>query len=101
MLLKTGQEHLENTFSDLIRKHDPLLESFKTYSNEFDRLIFSQKSQNIPTHILPIMEYYSIGSLGSGSLVVHLIEIMLERSILNPLTEMEKQVVLTAVTYKP
>lgn len=98
MRIQSSSPDMEDFLRTLVRQKAPLNETLRTISNELDDTVFKLQEPHFPPHILPIIRHYNYGIFGSSELIPHLIEIMLERGMLQPLTEEQKQTVFTLVT---
>ena len=88
-----------NTFRDLIRRHVKVSDEILEYSKEFDKRGCESEKEYYPEHIHPIVQLYNTNSLSGGIMIPYIIEEMLERGMLQPLTELQKKSVFTAVVY--
>ena len=88
-----------DAFRDVIRSHVDVSEEILQYCRDFDKQKYEATKDHYPEHIHPIIELYSADSLSGGIMIPYLIEEMLERGMLKPLTELQKKSVFTAVVY--
>lgn len=89
----------ENSFLDIIRSHVKVSDEILEYSKDFDKRSYELGKDHYPEHILPIIQLYNTNSLSGGIMIPYLIEEMLERGMLKPLTDLQKKSVFTAVVY--
>ena len=101
MMLTDDTSEQEDTLRRILLAHAPLPEELQTYCTEFDRRFFEQDAKGFPEHILPIIRFQDVGKIQSGTMIPRLVELMLERGMLKPLTDAQKKVVFTSITYAP
>ena len=70
------------------------------YEKNFIKRVYDLDKGMYPDHIKPICKLYCEGCLSSGEFVPYLIEEMLERGMLKPLSDLQKKSVLTYMAYK-
>lgn len=75
-------------------------EEITEYGKNFDRREYEIATQYFPEHILPIIKLLNTNILSGGIQVVYVIEEMLERRMLAPLTEAQKNAVLSVLICK-
>lgn len=83
----------------LISAHVAMPDNLKAYSRALDERVYEKQIDFFPEHILPIIRSRSNVSLGTPHMVPRLIEEMLKRSMLKPLTEQQEKSVLTVMVY--
>lgn len=99
MSIQTDTEDKDSFLRQLIEDHITISEDLKAYSAALDEKIYAQQKDRFPQHILPIIRGYSACSLCTPTLIPRLIEEMLNRGMLKPLTEVQKQSVFTVMAY--
>ncbi len=70
------------------------------YCKDFDKKYYELGKEYYPENILPIFKLYSRNSLSGGQLIPYIIEEMLERGMLKPLTDLQKKSVFTVIAYE-
>lgn len=84
----------------LLEKAPALPEEIKAYAKDFDDRLYELLKDLYPAHIRPICRMYCTNALAEGDFVPYLIEKMLERGILKPLTELQKKSVFSVFLYQ-
>lgn len=90
----------KDTFRRVICEKVSAEEEVLAYVKDFDKRKYEYRKDKYPEHILPIVAFNSAGALNSSIFVPYLIEEMLERGMLAPLTDLQKKNVFTAIAYK-
>lgn len=85
---------------DLMQEYVKVSEEVTKYSKEVDEQVFDYMKDKYPKHILPIVKSYSTNCLSDGLMVPYVIEEMLERGMLKPLTDLQKKSVLAMIMYR-
>lgn len=94
------QYKIEDLKRRLLDKVPALPEEIKTYAKSFDDRLYELLKGLYPAHIRPICRMYCTNALAEASFVPYLIEKMLERGMLKPLTELQKKSVFSVFLYK-
>ena len=76
-----------DTFRNVIKSHVKVSEEILEYAKDFDKRRYEIKKDHYPEHIRPIVELYCTDAMSDGLMIPFLIEEMLERGMLKPLTE--------------
>lgn len=84
---------------ELIEQKAALPESLTAYAKEFDKKQFEWHKPHFPEHILPIAKLYCTNCLNDSRFVPYLVEAMLEKEMLQPLTEIQKKSVFSVFDY--
>lgn len=85
----------------LLLDHAPALsEEIRAYAKSFDDRLYELLKDLYPAHIRPICRMYCTDALVEASFVPYLIEKMLERGMLKPLTELQKKSVFSVFLYQ-
>ena len=95
-----SQELMHKELKELISSRITVSEEMREYEENFIKRIYDHDKDIYPDHIKPICRLYSEGCLSSGSFVPYIIEEMLERGMLKPLSDLQKKNVLTYIAYK-
>ncbi len=85
---------------DILKEKITLSDKLASYNEEFDRKMYEWNKPHYPEHIRPIAKLYCQGCLGTGRFVPYLIETMLEKGLLTPLTDIQKKAVFSIFAYK-
>lgn len=93
-----AQNGLES-LKKMIHEKVPVDDKIKEYADYFDKRSYEYQKDKYPEHILPIVQLYSISQLSEGHFISYLIEEMLDRNMLKPLTELQKKSVFSIMTY--
>lgn len=101
MMFSTNAADQEDALRNIILTHAPLPNELLSYCTEFDKRFFEQDAKGFPEHILPIIRFHDIGKIQSCTMIPRLVELMLERGMLKPLTDIQKKVVFTTIVYNP
>lgn len=75
-------------------------QSIQNYSKVFDKRKFAIQKSEHPAHIQPIIRRYCTDALGSGEIISYVIEEMLHRGMLLPLTAVQKKAVFSILVYQ-
>lgn len=93
----------ENSFSSLcqqvIHNHVTLSDRLKDFGKEVDNTWYELQKPLYPEHILPIIRWYSTSSLNRSAIIPYVIEEMLGRGMLEPLSEEERKTVFTVIGF--
>lgn len=89
-------QDLENIIKE---KTASISKNIMRYCEDFDKRHYELGKSYYPEHILPIFKLYSTNSLSGGNFIPYLIEEMLERGMLKPLTDLQKKSVFTVIAY--
>lgn len=84
----------------LLDRAPALPEEIRAYSKSFDDRLYELLKELYPAHIRPICRMYCTNALAEGSFIPYLIERMLERGMLKPLTELQKKNVFSVLLYQ-
>lgn len=85
----------------LLRDKAPALPGeIRAYAKSFDDRLYELLKELYPAHIRPICRMYCTNALAEGDFVPYLIEKMLERGMLKPLTELQKKSVFSVFLYQ-
>ena len=93
-----GSNTVFNSYMNELRIQVP--DEVLEYCNEFDKKMYEISAKNFPEHIRPIVKLYCTHMLSEGHFIPYLIEEMLDRGMLKPLTDLQKKSVFTVVAYK-
>ena len=74
-------------------------DEIKKYCLDFDKRHYEYQKDKYPEHIHPIVKHYSTSVLSGGHFIPYLIEEMLERGMLKPLTELQKKNVFSVLAF--
>lgn len=74
-------------------------DEIKKYCLDFDERHYEYQKDKYPEHIHPIVKHYSTSVLSGGHFIPYLIEEMLERGMLKPLTELQKKNVFSVLAF--
>ncbi|MCH5193780.1 MAG: sigma-70 family RNA polymerase sigma factor [Oscillospiraceae bacterium] len=88
-----------STFRNVIRSHVNVSDEIPEYAKEFDKRRYEMKKDQYPEHIQPILQLYCNDAMSDALMIPYIIEEMLERGMLKPLTDLQKKSVFTAVVY--
>lgn len=91
----TGTDILKKIISEKIHMSDEI----KSYYNDFDKRMYEYDKDKYPEHIQPIVKFYDTNNLCDGHFISYLIEEMLERGMLKPLTELQKKNVFSVLAF--
>lgn len=94
------QYKIEDLKRRLLDKAPALPEEIKAYAKSFDDRLYELLKDLYPAHIRPICRMYCTNALVEASFVPYLIEKMLERGMLKPLTELQKKSVFSIFLYQ-
>lgn len=94
------QYKIEDLKRRLLDKAPALPEEVKAYAKSFDDRLYELLKDLYPAHIRPICRMYCTNALVEASFVPYLIEKMLERGMLKPLTELQKKSVFSIFLYQ-
>lgn len=97
--IKADEKDIGGYLRKIIQKHVTISDSLAIYGKEFDDKMYGLKKELYPEHIRPIIQYYNRNCLNDGIFVPYLIEEMLNRKMLLPLTELQKKTVFTVFAY--
>lgn len=75
-------------------------QSIRNYNKMFDKRIFAIQKNKHPAHIQPIIQRYCTDTLGSGEIIPYVIEKMLHRGMLQPLSVVQKKAVFSILVYQ-
>lgn len=96
---KSNENEAGGYLEKIIREHVTVPETIAIYGKEFDDKIYELKKKEYPEHIHQIIQCYNRNCLNGGQFVPYLIEEMLNRKMLLPLTELQKKSVFTVFAY--
>ena len=100
MALISKEENKYQALENLIKeKTSSISKEVMEYCEDFDKRYYELGKDYYPKNILPIFKLYSTNSLSDGHFVPYLIEEMLERGMLKPLTDEQKKSVFTIFAY--
>ncbi|MDE6148958.1 MAG: sigma-70 family RNA polymerase sigma factor [Ruminococcus sp.] len=88
-----------NILKNIIHENVSVSNEVKSYVNDFDKRQYEYEKDKYPPHIRPIVQHYSTNTLSAGHFIPYLIEEMLDRDMLKPLTELQKKSVFSVMTY--
>lgn len=71
----------------------------KDFGKEVDNTWYELQKPLYPEHILPIIRWYSTSSLNRSAIIPYVIEEMLGRGMLEPLSEEERKTVFTVIGF--
>lgn len=94
-LMAQDQESIGN----ILGKYIFLPKNICNYAKEFDTKLYELEKKQFPKHIQPIIQFYHKNCLNGGDFIPYLIEEMLERNILKPLTEQQKKSVFSVMIF--
>lgn len=84
---------------DIIEENVRLPESLAEYSKRLDKRRYEHDKEHYPEHMRPLVKLYCKNTLYNGAFVPYLIEKMLEKGILEPLTDIQKKSVFSVFIY--
>lgn len=84
----------------LLCKHCPMPQSILEYGKDFDKRKYTLQRKQHPAHIQPIIRQYCTDSLGSGDIIPYVLEELLRRKMLQPLTAVQRKAVLSILIYQ-
>lgn len=84
----------------LLDQAPALPEEIKAYAKSFDDRLYELLKDLYPAHIRPICRMYCTNALAEGCFIPYLIERMLERGMLKPLTALQKKSVFSVLLYQ-
>lgn len=93
--VQNGQEALKKIIQQKVTVSDKI----KDYICNFDKLKYEYEKDKYPEHILPIVRLYCTSELSGGHFIPYLVEEMLDRKMLEPLTELQKKSVFSVMIY--
>jgi len=96
---EADKKDIREYFEKIIQEHVAVPKDIVFYGKEFDERMYRLKKEEYPVHIRPIIQYYHRNCLNHGKFVPYLIEEMLKRKMLFPLTETQKKSVFTVFAY--
>lgn len=89
-------DHIEQLLHDKCTVPQSILD----YSLYFDSTMFALQKDQYPKHIQPIIRQYCTDALGNGEIIPYVIEEMLYRGMLQPLTAAQKKTVFSILIYQ-
>lgn len=92
---RPGTETLKKIISDKVHLSDKVTAYYKAV----DKDMYEYKKDKYPTHIHPIVRLYNTNHLSGGHFIPYLIEEMLDRGMLKPLTDLQKKCVFSIMVY--
>ncbi|MDR1630428.1 MAG: sigma-70 family RNA polymerase sigma factor [Oscillospiraceae bacterium] len=96
---KTKKRNKLDWLHELINKNIHVPQSIFALGKELDANRFRLEKDRHPPHMRPLVRHYNSDSLSSSAMVPHVVEAMLERGMLQPLTERQKKSVFTIMVY--
>ena len=102
MTCKYSSDSVQNGFDfikKIISKNITVSDEIKEYCFDFDKRNYEYKKDKYPEHIHPIVKHYSTSVLSNGTFIPYLIEEMLGRGMLDPLTELQKKNVFSILAF--
>lgn len=75
-------------------------ESIRSFSKAFDAKKYALQKEQHPKHIQPIIHQYCTEALGNAEIIPYVIEEMLHRGMLQPLTAVQKKAVFSILVYQ-
>lgn len=102
MTCKYSSDSVQNGFDfikKIISKNITVSDEIKEYCLDFDKRNYEYKKDKYPEHIHPIVKHYSTSVLSNGTFIPYLIEEMLGRGMLDPLTELQKKNVFSILAF--
>lgn len=103
MAYRMGQDAqvgCHQALENIIREKVQVPEAVLAYSKELDEKIFAYTKDMYPEHMQPVQKLYCTNTLSDGMVVPYVLEALLERGTLQPLTDLQKKSVLTVISYK-
>lgn len=92
---RPGTETLKKIISDKVHLSDKVTAYYKAV----DKDMYEYKKDKYPAHIHPIVRLYNTNHLSGGHFIPYLIEEMLDRGMLKPLTDLQKKCVFSIMVY--
>lgn len=89
-----------NHIIQLLHKKCHVPESIYAYGKTFDENKFSIQIKQHPAHIQPIIRQYCKNSLGYCDIIPYVIEEMLHRGMLQPLSPVQRKAVFSLIVYE-
>lgn len=84
----------------LLHKKCSVSQSIQDYGKLFDQKKYTVQKDQYPAHIQPIIRRYCTDALGFGEIIPYIIEEMLHRDMLQPLTAAQKKAVFSILVYQ-
>ncbi|MGN0609949.1 MAG: RNA polymerase sigma factor [Oscillospiraceae bacterium] len=84
---------------DIIAEKVRLPESLAEYSRQLDKQRYDRDKEHYPEHMRPLVKLYCENTLYNSAFVPYLIEKMLEKGMLGPLTDIQKKSVFSVFIY--
>lgn len=92
---RPGTEMLKKIISDKVHLSDEVTAYYKAV----DKDMYEYEKDKYPPHIQPIVRLYNTNNLSGGHFISYLVEEMLNRGMLKPLTDLQKKCVFSIMVY--
>ncbi|MDO4944718.1 MAG: sigma-70 family RNA polymerase sigma factor [Ruminococcus sp.] len=96
----TNVNDVEAALSKLIRNAVSVPDDIKKYSAQYDNKIYEINKKNYPPQMQELVKAYSKGSLMSGQIIPRVIDVLLKKGLLQPITPQQKKAVFSVMVYK-
>ena len=96
MRVKSSQD-IASAFYDILNEKIAVPDEVADFARKMDEMVINENKKHFPQHMHKTLECYYSNCLGSGMMIPKVIEILLERGVLRPLSEIQKKAALSVL----